>query len=74
MKNKNLNNEIIISCYFVKKSSSSLVEDLKYFNDCFNKFYESFSVEQSVSILGQIEEVEQNIDKVKDILTKKILS
>lgn len=51
-----------------------LVEDLKYFNDCFNKFYESFSVEQSVSILGQIEEVEQNIDKVKDILTKKILS
>jgi len=51
-----------------------LVEDLKYFNDCFNKFYESFSVEQSVSILGQIEEFEQNIDKVKDILTKKILS
>ena len=51
-----------------------LVEDLKYSNNCFNKFYESFSVEQSVSILGQIEEFEQNIDKVKDILTKKILS
>ena len=51
-----------------------LVEDLKYSNNCFNKFYESFSVEQSVSILGQIEGVEHNIDEVKDILTKKILS
>lgn len=72
MKNENLS-EIFISCYFVKKSSSYLVEDLKYFNECFSKFSERFSFEQVSSIFGQMEEVEQNINLIKKNLAKKLL-
>jgi len=68
MKDKNLDNEIIVGLHFLRKSSSSFVEDLKHFSDLSNHF----SVEQVASLLGQIEEVEQNIEKIRDILVRKV--
>ena len=70
MESKNLDNEIIVGLHFIRKSSSSLVEDLKYFSDLSNHF----SIEQIANVLGQIEEVEQNIKSVRDIFSKKVNS
>jgi hypothetical protein len=73
MPHKNLNpkleSEIIIGFHFIRKSANSLVEDLKYFNQT----PQNFSAEQIANILGQIEEVEQNIKNVRDIFSKRVL-
>lgn len=67
--NKNLENEIIIGFHLIRKSANSLAEDLRYFNDIPNYF----SSEQIANILGQIEEVEQNIKNVREIFSKRVL-
>jgi len=68
MKDKILENEIITGLHFLRKSSASFVEDLKYFSDLSSHF----SIEKAVSVLGQIEEVEKNIEKIRNILVQKI--
>ena len=69
MKNKNLDNEIIVGLHFIRKSSASFVEDLKYFTE----LSEYFSIEQVANVLGQIEEVEQNISKIRKIISQRDL-
>lgn len=73
MKIKTLSVDAFVSCYFVKRSSSSLVEDLKYFGESLCNFADELSDEQVLSILGQIEEVEQNIDEIKSRLVERVL-
>ena len=67
--NPNLENEIIIGFHLIRKSANSLVEDLRYFN----QIPKYFSAEQIANILGQIEEVEQNIKNVREIFNKRVL-
>jgi hypothetical protein len=68
--NPNLENEIIIGFHLIRKSANSLAEDLRYFNEIPNYF----SASQIANILGQLEEVEQNIKIVRNIFDKKVLS
>jgi hypothetical protein len=67
--NPNLQNEIIIGFHLIRKSANSLVEDLRYFN----QIPKYFTAEQIANILGQIEEVEQNIKNVREIFNKRVL-
>ncbi len=73
MRNKNLNpnleNEIIIGFHLIRKSANSLAQDLRYFNE----IPRYFNAEQIANILGQIEEVEQNIKNVREIFNKRVL-
>ncbi len=66
--NPNLENEIIIGFHLIRKSANSLAEDLRYFNEIPNYF----STSQIANILGQLEEVEQNIKIVRNIFDKKV--
>ena len=67
--NCNLENEIIIGFHLIRKSANALVEDLRYFSQS-PKY---FSAEQIANILGQIEEVEENIKNVREIFDRKVL-
>jgi hypothetical protein len=67
--NPNLENEIIIGFHLIRKSANSLVEDLRYFN----QIPKYFSAQQIANILGQIEEVEENIKNVREIFDRKVL-
>jgi hypothetical protein len=73
MPNQNLNpdlqNEIMIGFHLIRKLANSLIEDLRYFNE----IPKYFSAEQITNILGQIEEMEQNIKNVRDIFNKIML-
>lgn len=64
--NPKLQSEIIIGFHLIRKSANSLVEDLRYFN----QIPKYFSNEQITNILGQIDEVEQNIKNVREIFNK----
>jgi hypothetical protein len=46
-----------------------LAQDLHYFNE----IPKYFTAEQIANILGQIEEVEQNIKVVREIFNKRVL-
>jgi len=67
--NPNLENEIIIGFHLIRKSANSLAQDLGYFNE----IPKYFTAEQVVNILGQIEEVEQNIKIFRDIFNERVL-
>jgi len=67
--NPNLENEIIIGFHLIRKSANSLVQDLRYFKQIPNYF----TAEQVANILGQIEEVEQNIKTFRDIFNERVL-
>ena len=73
MRNKNLNpnleNEIIIGFHLIRKSANSLAQDLRYFNE----IPKYFTAQQIANILGQIEEVEQNIKNVREIFNRRVL-
>ncbi len=68
--NKNLKNETLIGFHLIRKSANSLSEDLKYFN----KIPNYFSNSQIANILGEIEEVEQNIAKIRQIISQKAVN
>ena len=61
--------ETLIGFHFIRKSADALASDLRYFEEVPNGFSES----QIANILGQIEEVEQNIKKIRQVITKKSL-
>ncbi len=67
--NPNLENEIIIGFHLIRKYANSLAQDLRYFKQIPNYF----NAEQVANILGQIEEVEQNIKIFRDIFNKRVL-
>jgi hypothetical protein len=67
--NPNLQNEIIIGFHLIRKSANALAQDLHYFNE----IPKYFTAEQIANILGQIEEVEQNIKVVREIFNKRVL-
>ncbi len=64
--NSNLENEIIIGFHLIRKSATSLAEDLKYFNEIPNHFSDA----QIVNILGEIAEVEEHIKKIRQVTQK----
>ena len=62
--------EVAIGFHLIRKSASSLIEDLKYFNDTSGHF----STSQIINILGQIDEVEQSCKRVRKIFANNISS
>jgi len=67
--NPNLENEIIIGFHLIRKSANALAQDLRYFNEIPNHF----NAEQTINILGQIEEVEENIKNIRESFSKRVL-
>ena len=67
MKKNNQDQIIFIISHQIKKSSISLVEDLKYFKD----ISKNCPSESMATILGQLENVEQNIKKIRNVFLKK---
>jgi hypothetical protein len=67
--NPNIENEIIIGFHFIRKSANALAGDLRHFNE----IPKYFTAEQVVNILGQIEEVEENIRIFREIFSRRVL-
>ena len=67
MKKNNPDYQISVVNHLIKKSSISLVEDLKYFKN----ISDNCPIDTMATILGQLENVEQNIKKIRNVFLKK---
>ena len=56
--------EILASFHFLRKSACNLSEDLRYFTS----YASHFNDQQTINILGQLSDIENNIKKLRTII------